>query len=81
MAMSGPKQPITNMPAAIAITTNEIAAWCTMKRMPSPISCSTACTLLLADSIAAGRPGDVARTIATEPMSAADPRKLAKSMA
>ena len=69
---------MTNSPAAMAITTKEIAAWWTMNRMPSPMSWTTAWTRLLAVSALGGAGG---RTMATEVMRAADTRKLAKSSA
>ena len=40
-AISGPKHPITNMPAPSATITNSNAAWCTIKLVPARISVNT----------------------------------------
>ena len=82
MAISGPKHPITNMPAAIAITTNEIAR--VVDDEAHPLAHLVEHLVHLAVGRLFGRrsrAGAIARTIATEPMSPADTRKLTKSIA
>ena len=79
MAISGPKQPMMNNPAAIAITTKKSAAWWKMKLIPSRMSRQIAWMRFDEDSVEAGTAA--ARWIATDPMSPADATKLSTSSA
>ena len=78
MAISGPKQPIVNSPAAIASTTNSTAAWWTMNFTPCTMSRQIA-WIRFDDGGAAVAGGG--RRITTEPMSAAEITKLRTSTA
>jgi len=79
IAMSGPKHPMVNSPAAIASTTNRIAAWWKMKVVPAFMSIQIAWMRLLDDSV--GRAIPAARWITTDPIRLAETRKLSTSSA
>ena len=79
MAISGPKQPVIIIAAAIAKTAYRIGPWWTMKRIPCRMSIQIPWMRLRGDSVGAAI--DAGRRITTDAMSAADTRKLIVSSA
>ena len=79
IAMSGPKHPMVNSPAAIASTTNRIAAWWKMKVVPAFMSIQIAWMRLLDDSVGAFDPSG--RRMTTDAIRLAEIKKLSTSRA